>query len=188
MNPEMNFVFNAFAKLIMILREALAPLAILLLAMTLAQTSQAQISLAFGELSWNRINTYLDNNYPQVKSISTSELAALPTQPVLLDVREEPEYLLSHIPGAKRWSESASLVLPDKTQTIVVYCSVGLRSAEVAKKLTDAGYSNVRNLRGSMFMWANENRPLQGQSNSKVHPYNKRWGQLLDVSKRALLP
>ena len=187
----MNPVLRTLPKLLMILRKPLLAVAVLSLALTVAQPSYAQLTLAFGQLSWSRINAYLDSSYPQVQSITTSELAALPSaakQPVLLDVREEPEYLLSHIPGAQRFTSTASFTLLDKTQPIVVYCSVGVRSAEIAKKLSDSGYSNVRNLRGSLFMWANENRPLQGQSNNTVHQYNKRWGQLLNESKRAALP
>lgn len=75
----------------------------------------------------------------------------------------------------------------DKTDKIVVYCSVGVRSAQFAEKLQQAGYPNVYNLNGSIFEWANENRPLyQGQQQvTQVHPYNSFWGKLLVPNYRA---
>ena len=44
---------------------------------------------------------------------------------------------------------------------IVVYCSVGYRSARVARWLGRQGFTNVRNLDGSLFAWANEGRPME---------------------------
>ena len=40
------------------------------------------------------------------------------------------------------------------------------------------------NLKGSIFKWANEGRPLvqDGKPTHQVHPYNKYWGRLLDQS------
>ena len=42
----------------------------------------------------------------------------------------------------------------------MTYCAVGYRSAEMATQLRAAGFTNVRNLEGSIFQWANEHRPL----------------------------
>ncbi len=144
----------------------------------------AQVALLFGDLSWNRINSYLDKEYADVASISTQELSKL-TNVVLLDVRTPDEYKASHLPGAERFDESNNVAIKDlftkllKNTPIVVYCSVGMRSAGVARRLTAQGYSQVKNLRGSAFMWANEGRPLEGPSAPKVHPFNSRWGALL---------
>jgi rhodanese-related sulfurtransferase len=144
----------------------------------------AQVALLFGDLSWGRINSYLDKEYPEVANISTQELAKL-TNVVLLDTRNLDEYTASHLPNATRFDESNSAAAKDlfaklsKNTPIVVYCSVGMRSAAVARRLTAQGYTQVKNLRGSAFMWANEGRPLEGQSAPKVHPFNSRWGALL---------
>lgn len=46
----------------------------------------------------------------------------------------------------------------------------------------------VYNLEGSLFKWANENRPIvdrNGAITEKVHPYNSVWGKLLYSYKRA---
>ena len=74
-------------------------------------------------------------------------------------------------------SRSANLDRP-----IVVYCSVGYRSSILARKLQDMGFTKVYNLEGSIFKWANEDRPLvQNQTTGyKVHPYNAHWGRLLE--------
>jgi 3-mercaptopyruvate sulfurtransferase SseA len=69
----------------------------------------------------------------------------------------------------------------------VVYCSVGYRSARVAHWLGGQGYTNVRNLTGSIFQWANEGRPVfrDDRPTNEVHPYDQRWGLLLESRYRA---
>jgi rhodanese-related sulfurtransferase len=146
--------------------------------------ANAQVALLFGDLSWSRINSYLDKDYPDVANISTQELSRL-TGVILVDVRTVDEYKASHLPGAERFDESNNAAGKDlfaklpKNSPIVVYCSVGVRSAALARRLTAQGFTHVKNLRGSAFMWANEGRPLEGPSAPKVHPFNSRWGALL---------
>jgi rhodanese-related sulfurtransferase len=167
---------NLFKKYIQIALTAVLALA--------SFQANAQVTLLFGDLSWGRINSYLDKEYPDVANISTQELATL-TNVVLLDARSQDEYKASHLPNAERFDESNSAVMKDlftklsKNTPIVVYCSVGVRSAAVARRLAAQGYTQVKNLRGSAFMWANEGRRLEGVSAPKVHPFNSRWGALL---------
>jgi hypothetical protein len=49
------------------------------------------------------------------------------------------------------------------------------------------GFPNVRNLAGSIFEWANSGFPLvrDGESASVVHPFDERWGTLLEPELRA---
>ena len=56
--------------------------------------------------------------------------------------------------------------------------------------LIGAGYRNVHDLEGSIFEWANLGYPVyRGASPAtKVHPYDKKWGALLDASCRASVP
>jgi hypothetical protein len=65
---------------------------------------------------------------------------------------------------------------------IVVYCSVGYRSARIAERLREQGFTNASNLEGSIFRWANEGRPVYRDSTEvdAVHPYDRTWGTLLD--------
>jgi rhodanese-related sulfurtransferase len=73
---------------------------------------------------------------------------------------------------------------------VVVYCSVGYRSARVARWLGRQGFTNVRQLDGSLFAWANEGRPMvaDGRSVREVHPYNDFWGRLLKPEVRSDAP
>ena len=79
---------------------------------------------------------------------------------VLLDVRTEQEYAEGHIPGAllipnTELSEKAADLLPDKEQTILVYCRSGRRSAEAARTLADMGYTQVYDF-GGIIDWPYE--------------------------------
>ncbi len=110
---------------------------------------------------------------------------------MLLDARTEAEYAVSHLRGARRIDPAHPALDPlsgvPKTAAIVVYCSVGYRSASVADWLMAQGFGNVRNLEGSLFRWANEGRPVyQGERRvTRVHPYDRTWGLLLEPVHRA---
>lgn len=104
--------------------------------------------------------------------------------PLLLDVRTEEEFAVSHLRGAVRvepGQRSFESLPIDRGTTIVVYCSVGYRSAAIVDALRAAGASDVRNLTGGIFTWANEGRPVfrNGQPATTVHPYDPLWGNLL---------
>lgn len=148
------------------------------------------------EFTWRAVHRMIEAQYPEVPSITTDSLAerlsddAAPT-PLLLDARSPDEYAVSHLPGAHRVDPSATtfpaLDTLSEDAPIVVYCSVGYRSAGVAKTLQEQGFTNVVNLEGSIFQWANEGRPVYrgGQRVDAVHPYNATWGQLLADSLHA---
>lgn len=137
--------------------------------------------------------------FPDVPAITTEELAAWIAAPgkdatVLLDVREADEYDVSHLQGARRARTEAEALAtlrdaPDDRR-IVVYCSVGYRSAVLARTLRKRGYTNVFNLEGSIFQWANEGRPVYrgDRRASGVHPYDSDWGRLLDPKLRREAP
>ncbi len=72
---------------------------------------------------------------------------------ILLDVREEDEYAEGHIKDALLMpygeiTERAENELPDKEQTILVYCRSGRRSAIAAQTLTELGYTDVKDFGG----------------------------------------
>lgn len=130
-----------------------------------------------------------------VPTISTDALAEAMggPRPLLIDVRPLEEYAVSHLPGARRVDpEAPASALADVavSRPIVTYCSVGWRSAAFAERLIEAGYRDVHNLRGSLFRWAREDRPLAGFTGptTKVHPYTWTWGLLIDDDRHALAP
>ena len=66
-----------------------------------------------------------------------------------------------------------------KDASIVIYCSVGVRSEKIGEKLIAAGYTNVKNLYGSIFEWVNEGNAvynMNGKATNRVHAYSKTWG------------
>jgi rhodanese-related sulfurtransferase len=137
--------------------------------------------------------------YGDVASLGTQELAdwladAKRDAPLLLDARGQQEYDVSRLPGARR----ADAARPDldalagrpRDAPLVVYCSVGWRSAQLARALQSAGFTRVYNLRGGVFRWANQGRPLEGPHGpaTRVHPFDGRGALLLEPDRRAPLP
>jgi rhodanese-related sulfurtransferase len=154
--------------------------------------------LGLRSVDWFLLKKSLRHKFAKVEWISTSELAdwlanTQKTVPVLLDVRTLDEWNVSHLPGARRIEPSATAEIAaqglKKETPIVTYCAVGYRSGELAERLRAAGFTNVRNLEGSIFAWANEHRPLvhEDERVSRVHPYNGFWGRLLNDDARAPL-
>lgn len=74
---------------------------------------------------------------------------------IILDVRTQEEYEESHIPGAilipnESIGTQKQELLPDMDQEILVYCRSGNRSAQAAKKLVEAGYTQIYDFGGIM--------------------------------------
>lgn len=154
--------------------------------------------LGIRSIDWFLLKKSLKHRFPKVEWISTRELAAWlaskdRTPPVLLDVRTEAEWNVSHLAGARRVDPNAPVETVAagmaKDAPIVTYCAVGYRSGDLATRLRAAGFTNVRNLEGSIFEWANQHRPLvrDDQPVKVVHPYNALWGRLLAEDVRAPL-
>jgi rhodanese-related sulfurtransferase len=78
----------------------------------------------------------------------------------LIDVREPLEYDIARIAGAelKPLGQIATWVttLPDKSETIVIHCHHGMRSAQACDFLTRQGFENVSNLSGGIDAWSRE--------------------------------
>lgn len=141
------------------------------------------------------IDARLQRSFDTIEHISTEEFAERRAQSrpiVIVDVRSEKEFAVGHIDGAIRInpnmsSRGVSAKLADLAEgnDIVFYCSVGVRSSRMAKRskasLTKLGATGVYNLRGGVFAWHNEARPLENGSGTTqfVHPYNRSWGRLL---------
>ena len=67
---------------------------------------------------------------------------------ILLDVRRADEFESGHIPGAvnlpnEEIGTEEIPSLPDKAQTIYIYCRSGNRSKQAADKLLALGYTNL---------------------------------------------
>ena len=141
--------------------------------------------------TWDALVQSVRRKFPTVRQLSTQALAdwlaaTNRPAPLLADARAPEEFAVSHLRDAQRLDtvDKVKAVVRSPAQPIVVYCSVGYRSSSLAEKLQAAGFTNVWNLEGSIFAWANEGRPVfRGPTNlqpAQVHPYSAKWGQLLD--------
>ena len=142
-------------------------------------------------MDWRQVKRRVRTTFRDVPSITTAELATWladpgQTPPLLLDARAPEEFAISHLRHAQLATDvrTAAAQLRDlpASQTVVAYCSVGFRSGKLVHGLLAEGVSRVFNLEGSLFQWANEQRPLyRGETQvCEVHPYDHKWGQLLD--------
>ncbi|MEZ4855644.1 MAG: rhodanese-like domain-containing protein [Gelidibacter sp.] len=127
------------------------------------------------------------NSY-NIPYISVQELAMPKTKAIILDAREIKEFNVSHIKNALFVGYSNFNIdaiqnkVSNKNKTIVVYCSLGIRSEIIANKLKKAGYKNVFNLYGGIFEWKNSNFKVydsEGNETNKVHAFSKEWSQWL---------
>jgi rhodanese-related sulfurtransferase len=115
------------------------------------------------------------------------------TDYIFLDARELKEYKVSHIPKAFHIGydyfkiEKIHELVPDKKTSILVYCSVGIRSELIGEKLKAAGYSDVSNLYGGIFEWKNQNKIVLDSidnNTKKVHTFSKAWSKWLTNGER----
>jgi rhodanese-related sulfurtransferase len=150
-------------------------------------------------IAFDAIRRMTDRKFPDGKWVTGAELIqwqadASRAQPVLLDARTDEEFAVSQLLGAARidpYRPSLRLLRGfSKDTAIVLYSSVGYRGARVANFLERQGYTQVYNLDGGQFRWANGEHPVfrQDHPTSEVHPYNPTWGLLLESRYRIKAP
>ena len=139
------------------------------------------------------------DRFPDVSHLAPSSLDAWVrdeqrASAQLLDARSEEEFVVSHLPGARRIdpesSAPAALSALGPNRPVVVYCSAGYRGATLARLLQNAGRRDVWNLEGGIFAWANAGLPLEcaGQPAQRVHPYSRLFSRLLKPQKAGSSP
>lgn len=89
-----------------------------------------------------------DNTYEKISMSEGMERMESDAEYILLDVRRADEFEAGHIPGAvnlpnEEIGTDEIPSLPDKTQTIYIYCRSGNRSKQAADKLLALGYTNI---------------------------------------------
>jgi adenylyltransferase/sulfurtransferase len=80
----------------------------------------------------------------------------------LIDVREEWEWQIAKLPGAKLiplGSLESRVDSLDRNREIVLYCKSGIRSLHAAEMLADKGFRNLANLSGGILRWSHEVDP-----------------------------
>ena len=163
--------------------------AALLILTAMACTPNDPTESGVDEERWRDIKAEIVETFPEVDQWSTEQvveaLANESEAPLVVDVRAPNEFAVSHLPGA--WNipmdEDLTAALADVSpdRPILIYCSVGYRSARASKELSAAGFTQVHNYLGSIFEWANEGEAVVNTDGETtlVHPYDANWGQLL---------
>jgi len=77
---------------------------------------------------------------------------------LLIDVREESEYAIDHLPGAVHLSKGIlerdiEARVPGMDTPMILYCGGGFRSALAADNLQKMGYRNVLSMDGGIRGW-----------------------------------
>ena len=98
--------------------------------------------------------------YKQITAEEAEQIMETETNYIILDVRTQEEYEEGHIPGAvclpnEEIGETEIDELPEKEQTILVYCRSGNRSKRASEKLAKLGYTNVLEF-GGIQVWPGE--------------------------------
>ena len=99
------------------------------------------------------MSDYQDIDFQQAREILDREKDS-----VLLDVREEEEFITGHPVEAELFTldtidaQTAELRIPSKDTPVLVYCRSGARSYEAAQRLRALGYRRVYDI-GSMVGW-----------------------------------
>jgi len=174
------------------LRQA-APVAfcaLLMLVLTFCPPASAQ------QNSPGDLQERIERTYSEVVHITPSELASRLAGGeviMLIDTREANEFAVGRLAGAERvdpgiWHTNFMQRFASRVtgKTIVLYCSVGVRSSKLAAYVQDAlraaGARAIYNLKGGIFAWHNERRGLVNAKGPTefVHPYDRYWGRFVE--------
>jgi sulfur-carrier protein adenylyltransferase/sulfurtransferase len=106
-----------------------------------------------------------ESNEERISYISPRELATRIERGddiQLVDVREEWEWQIARIPGARliplgMLEDEASTL--DPKREVVLMCKSGVRSLHAAEELADAGFSKLTNLSGGILRWSQDVDP-----------------------------
>ena len=85
---------------------------------------------------------------------------------LFIDVREQNEWNLGHIPGAifipRGTLEGAIDQRVPREQHVILYCASGNRSALAAESIAQMGYANVASMSGGFRGWAEMGGDIDG--------------------------
>jgi sulfur-carrier protein adenylyltransferase/sulfurtransferase len=102
------------------------------------------------------------NRVPEISPEALAARLAGEDPPMLIDVRNPPEWEIVHIPGA------TLIPLPDlpqrvtelaRAREVVLYCHTGRRSAQGTQLLLELGFTHVSTLTGGIEAWAQKVDP-----------------------------
>ena len=98
--------------------------------------------------------------YQSMEINAAADMMAADDGHLLVDVRTKEEFEEKHIPGAillpvEDIEDGRLERLPDKDQTILLYCRTGRRAKDAAEYLAKKGYTNIYEI-GGIIDWKGE--------------------------------
>jgi rhodanese-related sulfurtransferase len=108
---------------------------------------------------------------PRVKEITAAETAAMLQAGaafVLVDVREDREWVAAHAKGAVHMGRGVierdiEQLIPNRATPLVLYCGGGYRSVLAAESLQKMGYTNVASMAGGWRDWYAAGFPVESE-------------------------
>jgi rhodanese-related sulfurtransferase len=116
--------------------------------------------------------------FPEVPDMAAGDAIRLLGRPniTFVDVREPKEQQVSMIPGAVSQRDFLARIDRFRTQTIIVYCTIGYRSGKLALKLRQKGL-DVINLKAGLLGWVYAGGAVaqNGRLVKRIHVYGRKW-------------
>jgi molybdopterin/thiamine biosynthesis adenylyltransferase/rhodanese-related sulfurtransferase len=103
---------------------------------------------------------------PEIEPTALAEALRESGRPAVIDVREPDEHAQGMIPGTVHIPRGflelrIERAVPDRAQTVVLYCASGTRSVLAARSLAELGYTDVRSLAGGFTGWKRASLPWE---------------------------
>ncbi|MGQ0800167.1 MAG: rhodanese-like domain-containing protein [Pseudomarimonas sp.] len=153
----------------------------------------ASLAMASGDLPLQRFAAEVEAAYPATPTLTLEAFLAHPdrAEMVIVDARLDAERAVSQLPGAISRQQlrdrlhdgalrAAEPGKPGATPTVLVYCTIGMRSAELTRQLRSEGVPAF-NLSGGVLAWAADGHSFvdaKGLPTRRVHVYGRRWNYL----------
>lgn len=144
-----------------------------------------------------------DTRAPMISVAATRERLTHANKPLLLDIREDLEFRVSHLAGAERLIPTtaseraaavASIIARARSRAVILYCTTSMRSYSLAEAiyhdLIEAGVASVEVVDGGIVAWANADLPLidgDGRPSRRVHTGDAKTAAMLRDPTRAVL-
>lgn len=136
------------------------------------------LSLALVVVTYLLIQELFDTAFKKFGSVSPLLAVAKmnDSNTIVIDVREAPEFVQSHIDGAinaplGKLSEQLVKLEEHKKTPVLIACQNGTRSATAGKILTKAGFEQVFVITGGMVAWEEDYKlPVKISSKNKIKP------------------
>lgn len=114
------------------------------------------------------ISSCTDKSTAEITVVSTEEMQTLLKldDVQLIDVRSEKEHNKGHLASSQNIDFNSptfdeDIKKLDKLKPVILYCQRGGRSAKCAKKLKDAGFIKIYDLKGGFSKWQHQKLDLK---------------------------